>query len=133
MKQRFALALTISMFAVPLAAQDIGSQIADQLRAQGYKSVEITKTWLGRLRLNAANGAQRREIIVNPRTGEILRDFLSGADGAEVTGPQILDRAPSERAPSGAAPSGAPAGSGPASGPGPGSGPGASPGGGPSK
>lgn len=91
--QRLALVLSIALLATPLAAQDVRSQIAQQLRAQGYASVDVSKTWLGRLRFQASNGTQSREIIVNPRTGEILRDFLSSTQDGAASGVQILDRA----------------------------------------
>lgn len=92
MKRRFALILSVGLLASPLAAQDVGSQISQQLQEQGYKDVSISKTWLGRLRIEANSEEQTREIIVNPRTGEILRDFLSSKNGAAPEGVQILDR-----------------------------------------
>ena len=92
MRQFSRVLFVAALLASPLAAQDIGSQITDQLRQQGYDSIHLSKTWLGRLRIEARGEDQRREIIVNPRTGEILRDFLYQPDGAQVQGVQILDR-----------------------------------------
>ncbi|NBZ88246.1 PepSY domain-containing protein [Stagnihabitans tardus] len=70
-------------------AQDVGESIVAQLRAQGYTQIDIETTWLGRIRILATRGGGQREIIANPRTGEILRDVWTGArDGTRTT---ILD------------------------------------------
>ena len=57
-----------------------GSVVA-QLRGQGYRDIDVERTMLGRVRIVAAKGTRTREIILNPRTGEILRDVLLAADG----------------------------------------------------
>lgn len=57
------------------SAQDLGAAIVSQLRTQGFDEVRLTRTLLGRTRIEAESETHRREIIVNPRTGEILRDF----------------------------------------------------------
>ena len=57
-----------------------GSVVA-QLRGQGYREINVERTMLGRVRIVAAKGPRTREIILNPRTGEILRDVLLAADG----------------------------------------------------
>ncbi|QIZ82609.1 hypothetical protein HFZ77_15160 [Thalassovita gelatinovora] len=49
--------------------------IVSQLKQQGYEQIAVSRTWLGRTRILAERGSERREIIINPRTGEILRDF----------------------------------------------------------
>ena len=61
--------------AVPAAAQDIRGEIEAALVAQGYEIVQVGRTWLGRLRVVAQNDEIRREIVVNPTTGEVLRDY----------------------------------------------------------
>lgn len=92
MKLRLVIAILFATLPHLLSAEDLRAQIAEQLRSQGYANVEITKTWLGRLRFEAFKDDTQREIIVNPRTGEILRDFQSTANGAMKPGVQILDR-----------------------------------------
>ena len=47
---------------------------------QGYSDITTSQTWLGRTRIIAIGEDSRREIIVNPRTGEILRDFWQDID-----------------------------------------------------
>mmetsp|Transcript_57 Transcript_57/g.137 ORF Transcript_57/g.137 Transcript_57/m.137 type:complete len:124 (-) Transcript_57:1393-1764(-) len=49
--------------------------IARHLAEQGYQDMEIGRTFLGRVWIEAEKNGLEREIIVNPRTGEILRDY----------------------------------------------------------
>ena len=37
--------------------------------------MSVSRTWLGRIRIEAESGTHEREIVFNQRTGEILRDF----------------------------------------------------------
>jgi len=90
MKPLIPFVFSLSVLGAPLVAQSLEGQITDQLREQGYENVQVTKTWLGRLRIQAASDDQTREIIVNPRTGEILRDFQSSRSGERNV--QILQR-----------------------------------------
>jgi uncharacterized membrane protein YgcG len=63
--------------ASPLQARSETVQefLVRELRAQGFEPTLIRTTWLGRLQIIAVNAVYRREIIANPRTGEILRDY----------------------------------------------------------
>lgn len=61
--------------ATPSLARTIEQQILEKLAAQGYVILEQGYTFLGRLRIVAENDRFRREIVVNPGTGEILRDY----------------------------------------------------------
>ena len=73
-------------FAAPPALADttfVRGQILNELREDGYEEVRISRTLLGRMRFVATNNRSRREIVVNPITGVILRDyirFLRGSD-----------------------------------------------------
>lgn len=58
--------------------------VVSQLRKQGYRKIHVERTLLGRVRISAARGGRSREIILNPRTGEILRDVLLAANGQVV-------------------------------------------------
>jgi len=58
------------------AADRVRDAIIQQLVEQGYERVEVSKTWLGRYRFIAYGGDRVREIVFNPATGEILRDYL---------------------------------------------------------
>lgn len=68
----FATALALAW---PAMADSVAETVARQLREQGYQRVETSYTWLGRLRVNATQGDMKREIVINPNTGEILRDY----------------------------------------------------------
>jgi hypothetical protein len=80
----------------PALAQSPEEQIIDSLEAQGYAVVMRDRTWLGRIWLLVENGDLRREIVFNPATGEILRDYSvmmvaqadkdERTDGGQVTG-----------------------------------------------
>lgn len=74
-RQIMAGALVAASLAAPVAAQDIRDDVEAALVAQGYEIVNVSRTWLGRLRLVAENDEIRREIVINPTTGEVLRDY----------------------------------------------------------
>lgn len=76
--------------ALPAGAGTLEQELTQQLQSQGYGQVQASRTWLGRLRLQARSGDLMREIVVNPNTGEILRDYAyrvpqsrSGEGGAD--------------------------------------------------
>ena len=59
----------------PACAQTYLLDITAQLRAQGYQNITLSQTWLGRTRIVALLGSDLREIVLDPNTGEILRDL----------------------------------------------------------
>lgn len=68
----------IILAAPACAAEDYVARIVGQLTAQGYDQITVSRTLLGRMRITAAGRRGSREIIVNPATGEILRDLQTG-------------------------------------------------------
>ena len=56
-------------------ALTVEQRLVTGLQAQGYVILEQGYTFLGRLRVVAENDEVHREIVVNPGTGEILRDY----------------------------------------------------------
>jgi hypothetical protein len=70
-------ALSALLPGLPAWAQDVGDQISRQLRRMGYSDITLQRTLLGRLRITAIRGNRKREIIVNPVSGEILRDIVT--------------------------------------------------------
>lgn len=62
-------------FATEVSAASLQERLVRQLRQQGFTQIEVTRTWLGRVRIEAEGRGAEREIVINPRTGEILRDF----------------------------------------------------------
>lgn len=72
--------LAVAVFAGPGMAQTdpvdpVAAPVVQQLEQQGYSSIRVEQTWLGRLRILAWLNGQQREIILHPASGEILRDF----------------------------------------------------------
>ena len=57
-------------------AMSVEQRLVVSLKAQGYVILEDGYTWLGRLRIVAENSQYHREIVVNPETGEVLRDYV---------------------------------------------------------
>ena len=81
------LGLLLSLSPVAGAAQSVQESIVAQLQAQGFNQIRVERTWLGRVRIVALSPTLERELVFNPQSGEILRDFWVGRD----EGPTILD------------------------------------------
>lgn len=76
-RKKFVGALVVgTMSAAPAMADVFSDSIVQQLERQGFRSISTERTWLGRTRITAEGRSGQREIIVNPNTGEILRDLL---------------------------------------------------------
>jgi len=91
---RIALALALVLAATGAAwADPVTDAIARQLRQQGYTEITVTRTFLGRDRIVATSPTREREIIVNPRTREILRDYTESRDDDSGEAPRrsLLD------------------------------------------
>jgi len=78
----------------PAVADTLTDRLIAQLAEQGFSRFEVSRTWLGRVRIQAEGEGLSREVIVNPRTGEILRDLWT-RDDAEST-PELFDPTQSE-------------------------------------
>ena len=57
-------------------ADVVRDRVIAELRDDGYRQIRISRTLLGRMRFVADGPEARREIVVNPATGVILRDFI---------------------------------------------------------
>lgn len=80
------LILAASVAGSAALAVGVADEIVRQLQADGYTDIVLEKTWLGRIRIRAVSGAGTREIIVNPSTGEILRDlWIASASGSKTS------------------------------------------------
>lgn len=75
-RQVMAAALLAMSLTMPARAETIEQSVIRQLEDQGYDAVQVSRTLLGRLFVVATAGDIRREIVINPATGEILRDIL---------------------------------------------------------
>lgn len=69
----------VLVLALPALADGVEDSVVADLRQQGYTGITTSHTWLGRLRVVAMQDGARREIVINPYTGEILRDYQAPA------------------------------------------------------
>lgn len=81
------LIIALALAPASASANSFERSIVSQLRAQGYTNIEIGRTLLGRGRITAQSRDLNREIIFNPATGAILRDFARRRDGVELFDP----------------------------------------------
>ncbi len=65
----------LPVLAGPAMAQDFAKDLQAQLEHDGFRIESVGRTLLGRVRILAQSASGQREIILNPRTGEILRDL----------------------------------------------------------
>jgi hypothetical protein len=74
-------------------AEPVGD-VVSALRGQGYRIKEVRKTLLGRVRIVAETEVVTREVVLDPRTGEIRRDLEQGTRAEASRGrsaPDILE------------------------------------------
>lgn len=74
-KAAIILALAVASPAYSDTAS-VRDRVIAELRDDGYTEVRISRTLLGRLRFVARRRDAVREIVVNPNTGVILRDYI---------------------------------------------------------
>lgn len=82
----FGIAIAGMVLATAAHAQDFAATIVSELRAQGFREIETEQTWLGRTKIVASGTDGKREIVVNPNTGEILRDLWLTRNGSDGSG-----------------------------------------------
>jgi hypothetical protein len=75
MKRLIIAAICAFAIGQPVLAQSIDERIAASLQAEGYEIVTMNRTWLGRIYVIAETDTIRREMVFNPATGEVLRDY----------------------------------------------------------
>jgi hypothetical protein len=83
MKRReflYGLAAGVAI-ATPVGAEGVVDSIVRQLKGLGFRTIVQERTLLGRVRIIATREDGQREIIVNPKTGEILRDLWTPVGG----------------------------------------------------
>ena len=80
--------MALSLMPVRVATADYVDDVVVQLEDQGFGLIEVTRTLLGRTRIVASNGNGNgtRELILNARTGEILRDVWMNSSGQSSPG-----------------------------------------------
>jgi hypothetical protein len=65
-------------------AASYADQVIAQLTKLGFSGISVEATWLGRIRIVGKRADGMREIVLNPRTGEILRDVWSPVSGSSA-------------------------------------------------
>ncbi|MBU2962223.1 hypothetical protein KO516_15655 [Citreicella sp. C3M06] len=58
-------------------AQSDAEDVVEHLAVDGFEVLDIRRTLLGRLRFRAQRGDILREVVLNPSTGVILRDYVT--------------------------------------------------------
>lgn len=84
------LTLAVLCLSLPAFAETLEESVVRQLRAQGFTEFEVERTLLGRLKIEAKNATIEREIVINPTTGEILRDYWEYRSGNKRSSNHIV-------------------------------------------
>jgi hypothetical protein len=79
-------------FGAPVHAQSIQDSIVTQLQEQGYTDIVVNRTLLGRVRVVARNQTHERELVFNPTTGELLRDYWRAIGESKRSNMTIIPR-----------------------------------------
>ncbi|MCK4860993.1 MAG: hypothetical protein KAS85_03640 [Rhodobacteraceae bacterium] len=66
----------VIVMAPSTAKRQAVKNLVAELKAAGFTYIEIHRTFLGRARVLAISATEMREIILNPTTGEVLRDLV---------------------------------------------------------
>ena len=90
MNRRYFLVVFLigALAAATVSAATYEDSIVAQLKSQGYNSITVERTLLGRIKIIGKIDTGRREIILNPRTGEIMRDIWLTKSG-KSDGPKL--------------------------------------------
>lgn len=67
-------AMALSLVPLQQAQADSVDDLVEVLRDQGFRQIEVERTLLGRVRILASSNRGTRELVINARTGEVLRD-----------------------------------------------------------
>ena len=90
MKRPLSVRLSVlglaALMGLPANASTLLQRIEGQLRAQGFTHITAATTFFGSTRIDATSATQRREIVFNPSTGEIVRDYWSDLSGKSQPG-----------------------------------------------
>jgi hypothetical protein len=88
MYRALVLCLLFAMFlAGASGAQETVDQVTRRLEQQGFTVVAVERTLLGRVMIRAENERETREVVIDPATGEILRDYTEEKGGSSALEP----------------------------------------------
>ena len=82
LKRIIIILVLLSPIAAPGNANPIADSAVSQLRDQGYNDIQVQRTLLGRIHITAISDSNRREMVIHPITGEIMRDRWWAVDDA---------------------------------------------------
>ena len=85
------LFLTCALTPAISKADTVRDRIVTELTDDGFTQIRISRTLLGRARFVGTRPGARREIVVNPATGVILRDYLQLFDEGGGNGSGVDD------------------------------------------
>ncbi len=89
--QKYLILICLGLMPSVAGAETVQDSILSQLRDQGFTRIEVSRTLLGRTRLEATSDRLEREMVFNPQTGEILRDYWQERDDNGRATPHIMD------------------------------------------
>jgi hypothetical protein len=75
MKRFLIIGLLLFSSVDAASADSVSDKVFANLKAQGYLVVQQDRTWLGRIWVLARSKTVQREVVFDPTTGEILRDY----------------------------------------------------------
>ncbi len=64
--------------------------VVEALKAEGFTYIEIRRTMMGRAKVMAYGEDSMREVVLNPNTGEILRNIVREHDGSMAQGMEAM-------------------------------------------
>ena len=71
------LALGALVCSASASLAETQDEVVAQMKAEGYNSIDVSTTWLRRVRIVGEGAPGSREVVIDPRNGEVLRDFSS--------------------------------------------------------
>ncbi len=74
-------AATVVITSPRMAHEETVIALYTDLAAQGYEYIKVGRSLLGRAVIDAYNGVEKREIVMNTATSEILRDLRNAYEG----------------------------------------------------
>ncbi|MEM7717978.1 MAG: hypothetical protein AAF222_02150 [Pseudomonadota bacterium] len=78
------------------ANEAVKERVVRELREDGYNDIRVGRTFLGRMRFVANKEGSRREVVVNPATGVVLRDYVAVIGNADGRSSDARASAPDE-------------------------------------
>ncbi|MEX0970850.1 MAG: hypothetical protein WD046_10450, partial [Paracoccaceae bacterium] len=64
-----------------LANRQSVQDMIEKLIAAGFTYIEVSRTFLGRVRVIGYSATESREVVMNATTGEVLRDLVQANNG----------------------------------------------------